>query len=696
MKVPTLSTLDTDVNVKKADGSLEKFSPDKIITSCMNVGASFIQASQIASEVAEAAYEGMPTKEVRNIIYDKLKLVDSSMAEEYMYRLHMNVKTSKTILEKFNIQKIVDSLIKETDLDKSYSSLIAREVEKELAKMHLRHVTAPLIREIVNVKLLEHGLENARARYTRLGMPVYDVKQLIEHSKKLNHGLQYNPETVHKLMADQISREYALLSILPTELADAHMSGKLHIHDLDYFSIRPFGFSHDIRFFLKNGLKPDGLGTYTATSGPARNPEVAFLHAAKVLAASQTNCSGGQGLSHFNVYLAPYVKGLEYDKVKQCVQVFVYELSQMYAARGGQMVYSSIDLSMDIPSILADVQAVKPGGLFDGSTYSVFEEEALALFYTFVEVLSRGDCQRKAFSFPKLNIHLSKEDLKKPPVERLLPLISGRKTPCFMADRAYLPRALSYHSSAYLMPDVGENLAGIIVNNFVRGGCMQAVTLNLPQMAYEVNGSDDQLFELLEFWVKKARDILLLKINLMENNLNSGLLSFLSQRINENERYFDPRRQNHAISFTGLNEVVKAHTDNELSEKSGLQFGLRFVEKMSLLVKQLGDVSGLNFVLASTPENSFSGKMAQTDLMNHPQAVVNGEGESVYYTESYKLRQSSEVTLEQCIEAESLFSPLMNGGSLASLNLGEYSADNLSYNLARLLGNTEIQYFNFV
>ena len=116
----------------------------------------------------------------------------------------------------------------------------------------------------------------------------------IEHSKKLNHGQQYNPETVHKLMADQISREYALLNVLPNELADAHMSGKIHIHDLDYYSTRPAGFSHDLRFFLKNGLKPDGLGDYTATSSPAKKPEVAFLHAAKVLAAAQTNCSSGQ------------------------------------------------------------------------------------------------------------------------------------------------------------------------------------------------------------------------------------------------------------------------------------------------------------------------------------------------------------------------------------------------------------------
>lgn len=692
----TLSSLNVDLKVKKADGVLENFSPDKIITSCMNVGASFVQASKIASEIAESAYDGMPTKEIRNLVYEKLKIIDSSIAEQYMYRLHMNVKTSKTILETFDAKKISDSLMKETDLDRTYADLIARQVEKELAKMHLKHVTAPLIREIVNVKLLEHGLESARARYTRLGMPVYDVKQLIEHSKKLNHDLQYNPETVHKLMADQISREYALLNVLPNELADAHMSGKLHIHDLDYFSIRPMGFCHDLRFFLKSGLKPDGVGNFTAVSGPAKNPEVAFLHAAKVLAASQTNCSGGQSLSYFNVYMAPYVRNLGYDQVKQLAQMFIYELSQMYAARGGQMVFSSVDLSIGVPPILVDVPAVQPNGLMDGTTYSAFEKESLMLLEALIEVCLKGDYQRRTFSFPKLDIHLSKDSLKKPAMESILSLTLNRRIPYFILDQIYSPRVISYHSCSYLMPDLKENLNEIMLNNYPRGGCMQAVTINLPQIAYEVNGNDEKLLELLEFWIKKARDLLLLKINLMENNLQSGLLSFMSQKINDRERYLEPQKQNHVISFVGLNEMVKAHTDVELTEKQGLDFGLRFIEKMGAMVKTLSDVSGLNFVLAAAPSNSFSNRMAQTDLMNHPKAVVNGEGENVFYTPSFRLRQSDGVTLEERINVESMFSPLMNGGSLSSFSLGEYTLDNISMNIIRIANTTDIQYLNFI
>jgi len=688
--------MNTDIQVRKVGGMLEPFSPDKIITSCMNVGASFVQASSIASEVAASAYDGMPTKEIRTAVYEKLSSLDPSMAEQYMYRLHMSVKTSKTTLEPFDARKIAASLTRETDLDQVYAVLIAREVEKELAKMHLKHVTAPLIREIVSVKLLERGFESARARYTRLGMPVYDVKRLLEHSQKINHGVLYNPETVHKLMADQISREYTLLNVLPNELADAHMGGKLHIHDLDYFSTRPMGFCHDLRFFLKCGLKPSGLDDSTAVSGPAKNPEVAFLHAIRVLAASQTNCSGGQGLGYFNVYLAPYIRGLPYQRVKQLAQMFVYELSQMYASRGGQMVYSSIDLYPGIPVLLSDVPAVQPNGVVDGTTYSAFEDESLILLEAVIDVCAKGDYQGRGFNFPKLNILLTKEAFKKPVMERVLSLAARRRTPYFMADRTYLQHVLSYHSCSYLMPDVKENLGDFMLDNYPRGGCMQAVTLNLPQIAYEVNGNDDQLFELLDFWIKRARDILLLKINLMENNLQSGLLSFMAQKISERERYLEPGKQNHAISFVGLNEMVKAHTDCDLSDEHGLDFATAFIQKMQETVKQLSDSSGLNFVMAAATSNSFSHRMASIDRANHPKAVVHGAGENVFYTNSFRLPDTSGISLDDSLRVESVFSPFMNGGVLSSFRLDDRTPDALSFNIMKVIANTSVQYFTFV
>ena len=249
---------------------------------------------------------------------------------------YMMVRTSRNTIEKFDREKIVRSLIKETGLDRKTAEEIALDVEETIRRSKIKFISAPLIREIVNVKLLERGLEKERANYTRLGLPVYDVNQIIEKGVRENANLQHNPETIHKLVADWVMKEYALLKVLPLHLADAHMRGEIHIHDLEYFATRPYCFQHDLRWFLKNGLKVDGTGENTAVAGPAKHPEVAILHAAKALAAAQTNFAGGQGLDFFNVWLAPYMQGLSYEKIKQLAQMFIYEMSQMYVARGGQ------------------------------------------------------------------------------------------------------------------------------------------------------------------------------------------------------------------------------------------------------------------------------------------------------------------------------------------------------------------------
>jgi ribonucleoside-triphosphate reductase len=170
------------------------------------------------------------------------------------------VRTSRNEIELFDRKKIVESLIREAGVDRKIAEEIAVDVENGIRMLDLEFISAPLIREIVNVKLLEMGLENERKSYTRLGLPVYDVTSLIERGSNENANLQHNPETIHKLVADCVMKEYALLRILPTELADAHMRGEIHIHDLEYFATRPYCFQHDLRWFLRHGLKVDGTG----------------------------------------------------------------------------------------------------------------------------------------------------------------------------------------------------------------------------------------------------------------------------------------------------------------------------------------------------------------------------------------------------------------------------------------------------
>jgi len=214
----------------------EKYSPQNVIKACLRAGASYDVAQEIARELDNYADSRIKMSEIRPLIYKLLLSKDRQAAKKFKAG-EIYVDTSLETIEVFNRNKIVKSLIKETGLDESIAEQIAFETEKFIKNSNLDHVSAPLIREIVNFKLLEHGLKKERNLYTRIGMPVADLTNLINRGSKENANLQYNPETIHKIMADSVSKEYTMLKILPHDITDAHLKAQIHVHDMDYFCI---------------------------------------------------------------------------------------------------------------------------------------------------------------------------------------------------------------------------------------------------------------------------------------------------------------------------------------------------------------------------------------------------------------------------------------------------------------------------
>jgi len=685
------------VDVTKANGTKEAFSVDKIITSLMNAGVNFIDASRIASEIRKEVSAGITSAEIRNKVSERLGKLDASLAENYNWRAELFVRTSRNTLEPFDAEKIAESLMNETLLDRVHALAVAREVEKELGRTRVGYVTAPLIREIVNVKLLERGLENARARYTRLGMPVHDVKKLLSEGTGGGDGRLYNPETVHKLMGDQISREYTLLSILPPELADAHMSGVIHIHDLEYFPIRPYCMSHDLRFFLREGIKPDGVGSHTAAAKAPKNPEVAFLHAAKVLASAQTNCAGGQTLSYLNVYLAPFVRGLDFERVKQLAQMLVFELAQMYGTRGGQVVYSCLECAPTIPSFLAGVDAVQPGGMVEeGKTYASYGNEAHTILSALADVFAAGDARGNSFAFPKLSVHVGKEGFDSMDDEisqKLFSLSRSRGAPYFIAERDFMGEYRSHMAASFSIPDFAK-LTLNPASDFVRGGGMQVVTVNLPRLGLEAAGGEEKIFELLTERLWRARQTLILKKQLMEGNLERGLLPFLSQPVSEGQGYFVSEQQNLLVGFVGLNELVKCVTGDFLHESDDARkFGLKFLGRMKNVLEGFCIDSGLHFVLARSPSLKSAGRLASIDSR-----VFRGRFSeccpSGAYTNSFFVPDGV-ASIEDRLRVESPFHELCLGGALSVFDVGGRDAGALRDFASEVVSGSKLQLFRF-
>ncbi|HPP07486.1 MAG TPA: anaerobic ribonucleoside-triphosphate reductase, partial [Syntrophorhabdaceae bacterium] len=234
--------------------------------------------------------------------------------------INLFVRTSEETISDWNREKIVSALIRETLIDDKTAQEISEEVEQTIRKAGVKMVTAPLIREIVNAKLIERGLETARKMHTRLGMPIYDVDSLILHPNKENANVPHGPEATNLTLAERIKKEYALLAVFSQDVADAHMNGDIHIHDLGFID-RPYCSGQSLEYIKRFGLNlPHSL----SMAKPAKHPEVLLAHLIKFAAALQSNFAGAIGWDAVNIFFAPYLEGMSDEDVKQLAQMLIF------------------------------------------------------------------------------------------------------------------------------------------------------------------------------------------------------------------------------------------------------------------------------------------------------------------------------------------------------------------------------------
>ena len=177
------------------------------------------------------------------------------------------VRTSREDIVNWDRRKIVDALILETDVDVSTANEISKEVEKQIISSGMSLLTAPLIRELVNAKLIERGLEKATTMHARLGFPLYDVGQLILYHNKENANVPHSPEGTNLTLAEGVKKEYAILNVFSEDVGYAHMTGDIHVHNLGYID-RPYCSCQSLEYIKKFGLNlPNSL----AAAAPAKH-----------------------------------------------------------------------------------------------------------------------------------------------------------------------------------------------------------------------------------------------------------------------------------------------------------------------------------------------------------------------------------------------------------------------------------------
>ena len=166
----------------------------------------------------------------------------------------MYVRTSHESIEEFNSHKIIQSLVREGSLPLELAQKITEEVENRIYKYQTTYLTGSLIREMVNSVLLEHGHEEYRNKLARLGLPVFDIQEMISNLDNVDNGaegLLFNT-------GQRVFAEHLLTNILPKDVADSHLSGDLHITNPGIWSMIPDTIFVNVKELIEDGIDLGG------------------------------------------------------------------------------------------------------------------------------------------------------------------------------------------------------------------------------------------------------------------------------------------------------------------------------------------------------------------------------------------------------------------------------------------------------
>ncbi len=647
------------------------------------------------------------------VLISDLKPLKEKDAEKirrkYLTKLLPRVFRTEGDVVPFDPIKIEQSLISETGLNQKSADKITELVIRRIISSGIRFLSGPHIREIVCSILSEQHFEDERKIYTRIGMPLMDYEAILEHGIDENANQDMNPESIHHWAANRISDEYALLRILDSEEAHAHLYGDIHVHMLRYFDLRPFCQEWDPRMILEHGLPPVESWAHYSKSGPAGSLRVAVTHLAKWLGIIQGEFSGGQGYDYITTFLAPYARGIPDREIEQSMQCLIFETNQIFAARGGQVPFTSISCTPTIPNGLLNIPAVGVHGKVAG-TYGDYKDECLKLFDALTNVYIQGDHNGKLFAFPKHEIKIKKEWLHEfePSYLKVMEEVTTMGTPYFlnmcpdwMPDEIHSQCCRKFLSGDQIVehcnlnPEKRKNVN--VWENYVTIGSLQSVSLNLPRYAY-LSENESDYFNILDEKIELSARILLKKWKLMERRLKTGHLPLCSGKI-KGKPIFNLKDQNLSLGFTGLNEAVKSLSGYELHEdNTAYELGKKILNYIVAKCNTMTQRDGKFYSIWEQPSESTSGRLARLDLKHFPKkAIPQSSGNSVYYTNSDHIRYDAAISLLKRIQLQADYHPIVNGGVITHIWLGEQKPDiNGLWELTKnICLNTNTAYFAY-
>lgn len=596
----------------------------------------------------------------------------------------MLIRTSRFALEEFDANKIANSLVKETKMPADLAQKIAKEAEKTLLKAKTKYLTAPLIREIVNAILIEKGLEEYRHKLTRLGLPVFDVTALIDTKDKTSQ----KSASIHETSGEIVLREYMLLNIFPRDIADAHLSGLLHIKGLSSWILKPSEIMHDLRFFFQNGLDLEKISASEFSYSPPQNLESALDMTFNVLLHSAREIGEMQTIDYFNVFLAPFIKGLEHARVKEALRLFVANMSQHVDA--------SLGLEFTIPDFAEDKLAFGPSREHKDK-YGDFVEESQVLASLLLEIFTEQSLIKPLLN-PKFIIKVRSEAFTNERAKSILLKahhLSVEKGLPYFANLLEKNRRHSVFSASGFRLDANVSKDWEI--DTLRTGCLGYVTVNLPRITYDSGRDVKKFFEIFRERLELSARALEIKDRALKQH-GKSLLPFLMQNTG-GDHYFRVENCSRIINLAGLKEAVEAfHGKNVVESEETLDMIEAIIQNAVDFTQRTGRKRRRRLSIAMLPDFDASERLVRMDIEKYGIGKVkfSGTREKPFYSAVNKLiATDSKVSSESLKFGQKIHG--LRGTTLALIELGEaeHKADELMALSKQLFENHDLEFLTY-
>ena len=607
----------------------------------------------------------------------------------FMYKV---VKRDGAIVD-FQISKITDAITKAFKaLEKQYHpsviELIALHVTADFEdKITDGQITVESIQDSVEKVLSESGyadVAKAYILYRKQREKVRNVNSaLLNYKELINDYLQINDWRVKEnstvtysvgglILSNSgaITANYWLSEVYDEEIARAHRSAAIHLHDLSMLTGYCAGWS------LKQ-LIQEGLGGVPGkiTSAPAQHLSTLCNQMVNFLGIMQNEWAGAQAFSSFDTYLAPFVKidNLSQKEVKQCVQSFIYGVNTP-SRWGTQAPFSNVTLDWTVPKDLANLPAIVGGKELD-FTYGDCQKEMDMVNKAFIEIMIEGDANGRGFQYPIPTYSITSDfDWSETENNKLLFEMTAKYGTPYFSN--YINSDMEPNDvrsmCCRLRLDLRElrKKSGGFFGSGESTGSVGVVTINMPRIAY-LSKDEKEFYSRLDALMDLSARSLKTKRTVITRLLEQGLYPYTKRYLGTFDNHFS------TIGLIGMNEVglnakwLQADLTDPKVQRFTTEVLNHMRERLSDYQEKYGDL----YNLEATPAESTTYRFAKHDKELYPDIITANMNGTPYYTNSSHLPVGYTEDIFSALDIQDELQTLYTSGTVFHAFLGEKLPD---------------------